>query len=64
MSRLDKNKESIIGVKLCVCRMAHLLSRAAIKSEKETVMSGAIVFALEMGVVAIIAIAVYMVVKK
>jgi len=44
--------------------MAHLLSRAAIKSEKETVMSGAIVFALEMGVVAIIAIAVYMVVKK
>ncbi|MFJ3046479.1 hypothetical protein ACIPEN_11660 [Herbaspirillum chlorophenolicum] len=38
--------------------------RAAFKSNKETVMSGAIVFALEMGVVAIIALAVYMVVKK
>ncbi|TQK03731.1 hypothetical protein FB599_3296 [Herbaspirillum sp. SJZ130] len=38
--------------------------RAAFKSDKETVMSGAIVFALEIGVVAIIALAIYMVVKK
>jgi hypothetical protein len=35
-----------------------------IQLKKETIMSGVIVFALEMGVVAIIALAIYMVVKK
>ncbi|MDR6393812.1 MULTISPECIES: hypothetical protein [Herbaspirillum] len=34
------------------------------KSKKETDMSGIIVFALEMGVVALIALAIYMVMKK